>query len=159
MCCNSLHCHHPETPRQQRRQASGFSLVELMVVLVLIGLLAGIVTVNVRHYLIQGKQSTAKAEINTICLALDTFYTTYGRYPTKSEGLGILTRSTERMSEPLLTKPPIDPWGRPYEYLSPGRSGSPYEVICYGGDGRQGGEGADADIASSDTRVAETSSP
>lgn len=127
-----------------------FSLVELMVVLVLIGLLAGVATVNVRHYLIRGKRNAAKAEIHTICLALDTFYSTYGRYPSNAEGLDVLTTPSEQLSEPLLTKRPVDPWGKPYQYLNPGRSGSAYEVICYGGDGREGGEGADADITNVD---------
>lgn len=132
-------------PRRHRRAA--FSLVELMIVLVIIGLLAGVVTVNVRNYLIQAKQNTARQEIATIVQALDSFYGTYGRYPSNEEGLAILTRPTDKLPEPLLKGQPVDPWGRGYQYNAPGRSG-PYEVICYGDDGRDGGDGIDRDITS-----------
>ncbi len=140
-------------------RGTGFSLVEMMVVLVLIGLLAGLVTVNVRHYMTKGKQSAAIAEISSIKLALDTFYATYGRYPSNSEGLDILCRPSEKMSEPLLSKVPVDPWGKPYQYTSPGRNSEPYEVICYGADAHEGGAPgtADADISSSSGSSSEAS--
>lgn len=124
-----------------------FSLVELMVVIVIIGLLAGIVTVNVRGYLIKAKQNVARQEIATIVNGLETFYATYGRYPTNEEGIAILTRKTEKLSERILKSEPVDPWGQPYQYNSPGRKDL-YEVICYGADGREGGDDANADISS-----------
>jgi general secretion pathway protein G len=129
------------------KRPSGFSLVEIMVVLVIIGLLAGVVTLNVRHFMIKGKQSTAKMEISTICSALETFYSTYGRYPTNEEGLDVLSQKSDKLPEPLLRQMPIDPWNRRYQYNCPGQS-EPYEVICLGADGREGGDGADADIVS-----------
>ncbi len=131
----------------KNKKRTGFSLVEIMIVIVIIGLLAGVVTVNVRTYLTKAKQNTARQEIATLVGALDTFYATYGRYPTNEEGIEILTRATEKLPESLLTGDPIDPWSRAYQYNSPGSNG-PYEVICYGADGRDGGEGVNADISS-----------
>jgi general secretion pathway protein G len=129
------------------RLMRGFSLIEMMVVLVLIGILASLVTVNVRHYMIKGKQEAARAQISAICTALETFYGVYGRYPTNDEGLEILARKSDRLPEPLMRQIPLDPWNNPYVYNSPGRS-EPYEVISFGADGREGGEGADSDIVS-----------
>jgi general secretion pathway protein G len=131
----------------------GFSLVEFTVVLALIGLLAGIVTIGVRPMLTRGKQSAARSEISSIRQALEHFYSVYGRYPTNDEGLAILRKPTEKISEPLLTQDPKDPWGRGYVYAEPGRK-EPYEVICLGADGREGGSGGDMDIVSWDLKEA-----
>lgn len=128
-------------------RAAGFSLVELMVVIVIIGLLAGTVTVGVRSYLIRSKQNIARTEISKICQALESFYLEYDRYPTNDEGLDVLVEPSERFPEPLLDRLPNDPWKNPYAYLETGAA-PPYEVACYGADGREGGEGADADISS-----------
>jgi general secretion pathway protein G len=124
-----------------------FSLVEFTVVLALIGLLSGMVTIGVRPMITRGKQSAARTEIAHIRQALEQFYSVYGRYPSNTEGLAVLRRPTERISEPLLTQEPKDPWGRQYVYSEPGRS-EPYDVICLGADGREGGTGADTDIVS-----------
>lgn len=141
MCCSN---------RKRRR---GFSLVEVMIVIVIIGMLAGVVTVNVRSYLVRAKQNTARQEISTIVQGLETFYATYDRYPTNEEGLSALVEPSERLAEPPLKGSGVltDPWGQPYQYNSPGANG-PYEVISYGADGRQGGEGADADIHSDELK-------
>jgi general secretion pathway protein G len=128
-------------------------LVEFTVVLALIGLLAGIVTIGVRPMLTRGKQSAARSEISSIRQALEHFYSVYGRYPTNDEGLLVLRKATEKISEPLLTQDPKDPWGRAYVYAEPGRK-EPYEVICLGADGREGGAGADMDIVSWDLKEA-----
>jgi len=130
-----------------RRENAGFTLLEIMIVIVIIGMLAGVVTLNVRHYLHRAKQNTARQEIATICNALETFYSEFSKYPTNEEGLELLTQPNEKFPEPLLNGKPIDPWGRPYQYNQPGRNG-PYEVICFGADGREGGSGIDADIVS-----------
>ena len=138
----------------ERRRAPArraFSLVELMIVIVIIGLLAGMVTVNVRSYISRARQSTARAEIATIVQALSTFYATYGRYPTNEEGLDVLLRATDKLPEPLLEGKPKDPWGNPYQYNSPGASG-PFEVLCWGADGREGGDGADGDLSSANLK-------
>lgn len=125
----------------------GFSLLEVMVVLVIIGLIAGLVTINVRSRMIVAKQSAAKTEIATLVEALETYYTIEGRYPTNDEGIEALAEPTDRLAEPLLDAVPNDPWNRPYEYLSPGRE-RPYELVSLGADGVEGGDGADADIVS-----------
>ena len=125
----------------------GFTLVEIMVVIVIIGLLAGMVTLNVRGYLNRAKQGTARSEIAVIVQALESFYAAYGRYPTNEEGLAVLTRPSEKLPEPLLKSMPTDPWGKAYQYNCPGAN-SAFEVICYGADGHEGGKDIDADITS-----------
>ena len=129
------------------RQRQGFSLVELIVVIVIIGLLAGMVTASVRSYLIRGKQAVAKMEIAKICQALDTYYSVSDRYPMVDEGLNLLASETDLFPEGLLKKLPDDPWKNEYIYRVPG-SQSSYEVICLGADGLEGGEGAEKDISS-----------
>jgi len=138
-------------PVTRDKGRGGFSLVEIMVVLVIIGLLAGVVTLNVRHFMIKGKQNTARMEISNICQAVESFYATFGRYPSNEEGLAVLTQTNDKLPEKLLNQMPSDPWGKSYQYNQPGRS-EPYEVICFGADGREGGEGADRDIVSWDLK-------
>lgn len=133
----------------RRNGFRGFSLVELMVVIVIIGLLAGVVTISVRSYLVRGKQNVGRLELSKICQALDTFYSEYDRYPTSEEGLGALVEKSDEFPDGILNKLPRDPWGHPYEYHQPGRKG-PYEVVCYGADHREGGSGAEADLSSDD---------
>ena len=131
------------------RHRSGFTLVELMVVIVIIGLLSGVVTVSVRSYLIRAKQSVAKLDISKICQALESFWSAYDRYPTNQEGLAVLAQPTEEHVEGILSFVPKDPWGHDYEYVSPGQT-KPYDVICYGADHQEGGTGGDKDITSND---------
>jgi general secretion pathway protein G len=135
--------------RWNRARNSAFSLVELIVVMVIIGLLASLVAIRTRSYLISSKQNAARAEIATIVKALETFYADQSRYPTNEEGIAILAEPTASFPAGFLDKVPNDPWKNPYEYVSPGSNG-PYEVLCLGGDGREGGEGADLDISSDD---------
>lgn len=132
---------------RRKRCRKGFSLVEIMIVIVIIGLLAGLVTVNVRSYLAKAKQNSAKQEIATITKALETFYASYSRYPTNEEGLDILIKPSQKFPEPLLNGGMTDPWSRMYQYNAPGSVG-PYEVISFGEDGQEGGEGVNADITS-----------
>lgn len=146
MCCDRSRS-ESRPRRGSARHRHAFTLVELMVVIVIIGLLAAAVTVSVRSYLVAGKQSVAKMEIAKICQALDTYYTAYDRYPTNDEGLDLLVEPSDKFVEGLLNKVPTDPWGNPYEYNQPGRE-APYEVICYGADGREGGDMANRDIRS-----------
>ncbi len=120
-----------------------------MVVLVIIGLLATIVTIRVRSQLSVAKRNTAKMEIATICDALETYYTVHDRYPGPDEGLDALTAATDKLPEALLQSVPVDPWGRQYQYVVPGRDAA-YEVITFGADGREGGDGVDEDIISSE---------
>ena len=110
-----------------------------MAALVIVGLLAGLVGLNVRGYLSRAKRDAARADLATISQALEAFYTVHDRYPTTQEGLAALTEPTDRLPEPLILQIPVDPWGGPYQYLRPGRSG-PYEVFSLGADGSEGGE-------------------
>ena len=132
--------------RQTRR---GFSLVEIMIVIVIIGMLASVVTINVRNHLIRSRQEIARTEISTLVSALNAFWGDYGRYPTNEEGLGILLKPGKRNPEPYIegSQAPSDPWARPYHYLTNGKT---IEVFTLGADGREGGDGADADISSKD---------
>lgn len=132
---------------KSNRQRGGFSLIELMVVIVIIGILAGTVTVSVRSYLIRSKQNVARMEISKIAQAIENFYLSYDRYPSNEEGVDVLTQINEKFPEPLLDRLPNDPWGNPYEYIETGSSPA-YQVVSYGADGREGGEGADKDISS-----------
>ena len=134
-------------PRRQR----GFSLIEFLAVLALMAIVAGIVTVSVRPLMVKGKQDAARAEVSNICNALEAYFSVHGRFPGNDEGLAALRKKDEKLTEPLLTQDPVDPWGRPYQYNAPGRQG-PYEVICFGADGREGGSGADRDIVSWDLK-------
>jgi general secretion pathway protein G len=120
-----------------------------MVVIVIIGLLAGVVSFSVRGYLVAAKQNIARSEIAKIGQALDTFYTVFDRYPSNSEGLEALVDKSEKFPDGILNKLPRDPWGNPYQYNHPGRS-TPYEVLCLGADQREGGSGAESDISSAD---------
>ena len=125
----------------------GFSLIEVMIVVVILGLLAGAVALKVGDYTDAAKQNRAKSDIATIVSALETYYAQHGRYPDSDEGFTKL---------PL--KIATDPWGRPYQYNRPGRTEA-FEVICFGADGREGGEAADADIASYDLQAQEHARP
>jgi general secretion pathway protein G len=130
-----------------RREGRAFTLLEMLFVFILIGLLAGLVTVNARTYLVKGKQNAARAEISSICTAIETFNTAFNRYPTNEEGLAVLSQKSEKFPEPLLKQVPVDPWGHAYQYNTPGKR-EPYEVTSFGADGRPGGAGADSDISS-----------
>jgi len=135
-------------------QRRAFSLVEIMIVIVIIGLLAGVVTINVRNYLTRARQNIARQEISTIATALDEYWAVNSRYPTNDEGLDVLTQATEETGESFLDGGPsalIDPWDNPYQYNCPAAE-APYEVISLGADGREGGSGAEADISSVDLK-------
>jgi general secretion pathway protein G len=136
--------------KQNRR---GFSLVELMVVIVIIGLLSGVVTISVRSYLIHGKQAVARLEIAKLAQAIDTFYSHFNRYPTNEEGIAVLAQKSDAFPDGLLNKVPVDPWGHSYEFNYPGRKG-PYDLVSYGADHQEGGSGADADLTNSDVETA-----
>jgi general secretion pathway protein G len=129
----------------------GFTLMELLLVLVIIGLLAALVGPTLYQRIKPAKQAIARAQIDNFSTALDGCYLDMGRYPTTQEGLKMLRVKPdggEKWRGPYLKKEiPNDPWGTPYVYRSPGRSGG-YEITSYGEDGREGGEGDNADINS-----------
>lgn len=131
-----------------RHKRRGFTLVELMVVVVILAVLATTVTVSVREYLITGKQGAAKQELAQIGAALDLFFIERDRYPTNEEGLAILIERNEKHPDGLLKGGDLnDPWGHPYEYVYPGLHGT-YDLSCLGADGLEGGSGGDADLNS-----------
>jgi general secretion pathway protein G len=126
------------------------TLVELLVVIVILGLLATLVGPRIWKNITKGKQSTAKTQIELLGQALDQFRLDTGHYPTTAEGLNALMANpgVQAWDGPYLQKAvPNDPWGRPYNYVSPGSHGD-YDIFTYGLDGAQGGEGEKSDITS-----------
>jgi len=134
----------------KRQNSKGFTLIELLVVMVIVGLLAALVAPKLFPKLGKGKQAAAKAQIELLGQALDQMRLDVGRYPTTQEGLNSLVTNPgmPNWEGPYLKKAlPNDPWGRPYQYQSPGSHGE-YDLYSYGRDGSPGGEGEDADIMS-----------
>ena len=133
------------------RNSSGFTLVELLVVMIIIGLLAALVGPRFIRQEEKAKIRAAKAQIELLGTALDTFRLDVGRYPGSDEGLEALRTKPgglERWDGPYLKKDlPLDPWGKAYAYRSPGEHG-PYDIVSYGADGASGGEGDNRDITS-----------
>jgi general secretion pathway protein G len=129
----------------------GFTLVEILIVVVIIGLLASLVGPALFKKVGSSKQKTAMAQISMIETALKTFRLDVGRYPTTEEGLKALITQPEGLrfwDGPYLEKDvPLDPWGNPYIYKSPGEK-TDYEIVSYGGDGKAGGEGEAKDVVS-----------
>ena len=145
---------HPPASAARRRQPgksqAGFTLVEILVVITIIGLIMALVGPRVLNYLGESKAKAAKIQIESFSSALDLYYLDLGRYPNSSEGLGALTRAGNAAgwNGPYLRNGlvPNDPWGHPYVYRSPGER-APYEIISLGSDGQEGGSGTAADIA------------
>ncbi len=135
----------------KRYDERGFTLIEIMIVVIIIGLLAGLVGPRLFGKLTQAKQKSAKAQIELFGTALDAFRLDVGRYPTTEEGLKALREKPSGLDAwkgPYLPKEiPLDPWGRPYLYKSPGEHGE-YDLISYGLDGVEGGEGENGDVVS-----------
>ena len=130
----------------------GFTLVELLVVLVILVLLASIIGPRVIGYLGGAKSKTAKIQIESLVTSLELFHVDVGRYPTTTEGLDALVKaaiSIKGWNGPYLAKDgvPQDPWGAPYKYESPGKT-KPFEIYSLGADGKEGGSDEDADIRS-----------
>ncbi len=128
----------------------GFSLIELIVVLVILGLLATVVGPKVMDRLGKGKVEIAKMQVSELSGALDLFRFDVGRYPTSSEGLAALVTNpgVENWSGPYLKKAvPKDPWNREYQYRSPGEHGD-FDLYSLGADGAEGGDGENLDVAS-----------
>ena len=135
--------------RKERRDA-GFTLIELMIVLFILGLLAALVAPRLMGRVGQAKIKSAKAQIQLLATALDLYHLDVGRYPTEEEGLRSLREKPESLSAwggPYLDKDvPKDPWSRDYLYKSPGEHG-PYDLYSLGADGQPGGDGENADVA------------
>jgi general secretion pathway protein G len=135
------------------RRAAGFTLIELMVVLVIIGVLAALIVPNVLDRTDDARATAARTDINVLMQALKIYKLDNQRFPTADQGLAALVNRPTTPPEPMnwrrpyVEKLPNDPWGRPYIFLNPGVKGE-VDVMSYGADGQSGGEGKDADIGS-----------
>lgn len=133
------------------RGSDGFTLLELLVVILIIGLLTGIVAPRFMGQISRSEVTTARAQMDAFRKALDAFRIDNGRFPTTSEGLEALVTApagVARWNGPYLQSAiPVDPWGTPYQYQSPGPNGRDYQVQSLGRDRAPGGTGDDADLA------------
>ncbi|MCM8806011.1 MAG: type II secretion system major pseudopilin GspG [Candidatus Omnitrophica bacterium] len=146
------------------RNRKGFTFIELMAVVIILGILAMYVMPKIFGRVDEAKVTAAKIQIKSFEQALKLFYLDNNFYPSTEQGLEALVEkpTTGRIPEKwreggYLEKKsiPLDPWGHPYVYLSPGRNGEDYEIISYGKDGQEGGTGYDADISSSEIEPTE----
>jgi general secretion pathway protein G len=138
--------------RARRRAATGFTLIELMVVLVIIGVLAALIVPNVLDRADDARVTAARTDVNNLMQALKLYRLDNQRYPSAEQGLEALVRRPTTGPippnwKPYVEKLPNDPWGRPYQYLNPGVRGE-IDVFSFGADGQPGGEGTAADIGS-----------
>ncbi len=131
--------------------SAGFTLIELLVVMIIIGLLAALVAPRMFGKVDRARQQSAQAQIELFSTALGAYRLDVGLYPTTEQGMAALRvapSNQPRWDGPYLPKDiPLDPWGRPYVYKSPGDHGD-YDIISYGQDGQPGGEKNDMDIVS-----------
>jgi general secretion pathway protein G len=136
---------------------SGFTLIEILIAMTIIGILSGVVGLSVAGYLRKAKLQAAQSQIKTFQTALQMYKAAHAQLPTTAQGLEALCIEPsippipkDYPAEGYLEsrKLPNDPWGNPYVYLVPGRKGEPYEIISYGSDGEEGGIGEAADISS-----------
>jgi general secretion pathway protein G len=136
--------------KKLNNNGNGFTLLELLVVIVIIGLLAAYVGPKYFSQLGKSEVTVAKAQIEAFSKALDTFRLDVGRFPTTEEGLAALLTQPSGLAKwngPYLKKEvPLDPWGHAYVYRAPGSKGD-YDILSYGRDGQAGGAGEDADIS------------
>jgi general secretion pathway protein G len=147
---------YPRRPRRSfRRGEAGFTLVEMLVVITIIGLIMALVGPRVLNYLTESKVKAARIQIQSFASALDLFYLDAGRFPSSGEGLDALVRPTPGVAAwngPYLRggSVPNDPWGSPYVYRVPGERG-PYDLISLGSDRQEGGTGSAGDISLTST--------
>ena len=146
------HSKTPETMAIAYRNR-GFSLIELLVVLLIIGLLGSLVGPRLFTKVDASRVTTAQVQIKTFKGSLETLRLDIGRFPTQDEGLQLLTKPPQdekikaRWRGPYLDEElPLDPWGNPYQYSLPGSGGQPFALYSFGADGKRGGEAYDADV-------------
>ncbi|MGM0632250.1 MAG: type II secretion system major pseudopilin GspG [Pseudomonadota bacterium] len=135
---------HPNTGSARRRQR-GFTIIELLIVMAILGMLAVMVAPNLFNQADSARQDAARSQMSSLTSALDAHRLDTGRYPESLEGLQENTSGRSTWNGPYLRgEVPEDPWGNPYEYSSDGRS---FELMSYGADGSPGGEDNDADLS------------
>lgn len=137
----------------QRRRRAGFTLVELMVVIVIIGLLATVVAINVLPAQGKAMVGKARADISTLEQAIETYRLDNLTFPDNAQGLQALVAAPQGLSQPeryreggYVRRLPKDPWGQDYQYRRPSMHGGQFDVFSWGADGKEGGEGEDADL-------------
>jgi general secretion pathway protein G len=141
----------PQGEHRRNAGEQGFTLVEMLVVITIIGLIMGLIGPRVLNYLSESKVKAAKIQLQSFGSALDLFYLDAGRFPSTAEGLTALVQRTPGVAAwngPYLKggNVPHDPWNNAYVYRSPGERGA-YEIMSYGSDGQEGGSGIAADIS------------
>jgi general secretion pathway protein G len=141
--------------KSRRRGQAGFTLMELMIVIVILGMLAAIVAPRMIGATDDAKVASAKTQINAFKMALNMYKLEFGTYPTTGEGLqALVTNGKKNFLEQ--DSVPNDPWGNPYVYVSPGSDGHDFEVVSLGEDASPGGDGYAADIQSFDLQADNT---
>ncbi|MFT5692042.1 MAG: general secretion pathway protein G [Oceanicoccus sp.] len=141
----------------RNKRSYGFTLIEIMIVIVIISVLIGLVAPNILGRVDEARVTAAQADINTLEQALEMYKLDNYRYPTTDQGLQALVSKPDGSPEPKKWNPsgylkkgvPSDPWGGEYQYLSPGSAG-PYDIFSLGADGQEGGENYDRDISNWD---------
>ena len=147
---NSLIC--LASPRARRGVRRGFTLIELMVVLVIIGVLGALIVPNLLDRADDARVTAARTDVNNLMQALKLYKLDNQRYPSAEQGLEALIKkptvgAVPPAWKPYLDKLPADPWGRAYQYLNPGVKGE-IDIFSFGADGQPGGEGKNADVGS-----------
>jgi len=144
---------HARAARDRTRDRAGFTLVELMVVVVIIGLLATVVAINVLPSQDRAMVGKARADISTLEQAMETYRLDNLNFPTDQQGLEALRAAPQGLNQPeryraggYVRRLPEDPWGNPYQYRRQSSHGGQFDVFSFGADGKAGGEGNDADI-------------
>lgn len=140
------------------RRSDGFTLIEIMVVMVILGLLVAIVAPNIMGRSDEARVTVAKTQMSNVANALDLYRLDNSHYPSTQQGLQALVTRPSGNPEPsnwnpdgYLNSVPVDPWDNEYQYISPGTEG-PYDLYSYGADGQEGGQGINADISVWDTQ-------
>lgn len=137
---------------------SGFTLLEILIAVLIISILSGVVGLSLYQHVRRAKVEAARAQIKTFMTALQIYRADHGQLPTQAQGLEALCATPTLEPVPKQYPPegyldsrsvPADPWKNPYVYLTPGRHGEPFEIVCYGSDGEEGGAGEAADLSSS----------
>ncbi len=138
---------------------AGFTFLEILVAVLIMMILAAVVGINIAGRPGEARIAQARTQIRILQTAIETYRADHGWIPTQAQGLDALCRAPQQPPLPrrypdggYLLSPavPLDPWGRPYIYLTPGRKGEPYEILTYGADGEPGGTGENAELSSSD---------